>query len=227
MTAHTTPPTDDEIIEHARTAGLVEPEKAPAFVAAFQAEQERRTQMSALGITSEEAAANVTANMPVLATAGLPAETSETTHQGPDPFYGGLSTHVGTREKCTAPDCGPLDPEDELRDAVLDLEALSEAAHGDTWRIAREQETHPKGDGSFHVIGIEPVDGDADIVVFQDTDISEEDAAYIAAMGPNVGHLLANLLHEIAEDSGPELDNRQAIHQAAHKLATTINNRPQ
>ncbi|MET9055257.1 hypothetical protein ABZW50_29330 [Streptomyces bacillaris] len=152
--------------------------------------------------------------------------TDAITHQGPDPFYGGLSTHVGTREKCTAPDCGPRGPEDEIRDAVLDLEALHEAAHGDTWRVAREQDTHPEGDGSYNTIGIEPVDGDADIVVFQDPDISEEDAAYIAAMSPRVGRLLANLLHEIAEDWGPGLDNRQAIHQAAHKLATAINNRP-
>ncbi|WP_128817991.1 hypothetical protein [Streptomyces sp. S063] len=147
----------------------------------------------------------------------------ETTHEGPDPFYGGLSTHVGTREKCTAPDCGPLDPEDEIRDAVLDLEALHEAAHGTSWRVAREDED--VYDTSCRAIGIEPTDHDD--LVFQAESITDEDAAYIAAMGPNVGRLLANLLHEIAEDHGPGLDNRQAIHQAAHKLATTINNRPQ
>ncbi|MGW5989492.1 hypothetical protein ACWFRT_13945 [Streptomyces anulatus] len=152
--------------------------------------------------------------------------TDTITHQGPHPEHGGLETHIGTRDNCSGPDCGPLDPDDEIRDAVLDLEALHEAAHGDTWRVAREQDTHPESDGSYNIIGIEPTDGDADSIVFQDPDISEEDAAYIAAMGPNVGRLLAGLLHEIAEDWGPGLNNRQAIHQAAHKLATAISNRP-
>ncbi|KPL31147.1 hypothetical protein JI76_18285 [Streptomyces anulatus] len=153
--------------------------------------------------------------------------TDHTTHQGPHPDHGGLTTHVGVRENCTGPDCGPRDPEDEIREAVLDLEALHTAACGTSWRVARERDTHPEGDGSYNTIGIEPTDGDADIVVFQDPDIAEEDAAYIAAMAPETGRLLANLLHEIAEDWGPELDNRQAIQEAAHKLATTINNRPQ
>ncbi|NEB57622.1 hypothetical protein G3I48_35915 [Streptomyces griseus] len=145
----------------------------------------------------------------------------ETTHQGPDPFYGGLSTHVGTREKCTAPDCGPLDPEDEIRDAVLDLEAhLDEPeltkdpwlsmCHGDRLvHAGPDHENHPP----IRVVD-EPMSNGAN-------------ADYIALMHPGVGRLLANLLHEIAEDCGPEPDNRQAIHQAAHKLATTINNRPQ
>ncbi|MFE2112015.1 hypothetical protein ACFXAY_01295 [Streptomyces microflavus] len=155
------------------------------------------------------------------------SDRAETTHQGPHPDHSGLTTHIGTRDTCTGPDCGPRNPDDEIREAVLDLEGLYIAAYGDTWRIAREQETHPEGDGSFNIIGIEPVDGDADIVVFQADDIAEEDAAYIAAMGPNVGRLVANLLHEIAEDWGPELDNRKAIQQAAHSLATAINNRPQ
>ena len=154
-----------------------------------------------------------------------PAPQPEVTHQGPHPDHGGLTTHVGTRENCSGPDCGPCDPELEIRDAVLDLEALHTAAYGTSWRIAREQDTHPEGDGSHNTIGIEPVDGDADIVIFQDPDISEEDAAYIAAMDPETGHLLANLLHEIAEDWGPGLDNRQAIQEAARKLARKINSR--
>ncbi|MFG2277557.1 hypothetical protein ACGFNQ_02565 [Streptomyces asoensis] len=153
-----------------------------------------------------------------------PAPQPEVTHQGPHPDHGGLTTHVGTRENCSGPDCGPRDPEDEIRDAVLDLEALSEAAYGTSWRIVREEED--VYDTSCRAIGIEPTDGDADIVVFQADDIAEEDAAYIAAMDPETGHLLANLLHEIAEDWGPELDNRQAIQEAAHKLAHKINNRP-
>jgi len=148
------------------------------------------------------------------------------THQGPHPEYGGLETHVGTREQCSGPDCGPPDAEDEIREAVLNLEALHTAAHGTNWRVAQERDTHPEGDGSYSVIGIEPADDDADMVVFQDPEIREEDAAYIAAMDPETGRLLADLLHEIAEDCGPELDNRQAIQEAARKLAHEINHRP-
>jgi hypothetical protein len=144
------------------------------------------------------------------------------THQGPHPEHGGLETHIGTRETCSGPDCGPLDPEDEIREAVLDLEALHTAAHGDTWRVAREEED--VYDTSCPAIGIEPTDHDD--LVFQAESITEEDAAYIAAMGPETGRLLADLLHEIAEDWGPELDNRQAVQEAARKLAHQINNRP-
>ncbi|WP_228994356.1 hypothetical protein [Streptomyces sp. DH8] len=148
--------------------------------------------------------------------------TETLTHQGPHPEHGGLETHIGTRDNCSGPDCGPRDPDDEIRDAVLDLEALHEAAHGNTWRVVREEED--VFDASCRAIGIEPTD--SNLLVFQAESITEEDAAYIAAMGPNVGRLLADLLHEIAEDWGPELDNRQAIHQVAHKLAIAINNRP-
>ncbi|MFD8687810.1 hypothetical protein [Streptomyces sp. NPDC059651] len=149
----------------------------------------------------------------------------ETTHQGPHPDHGGLTTHVGTRENCSGPDCGPPDPEEEIREAVLDLEALHTAAYGNTWRIAREQEdTHPESDGSLRPIGIEPTDDDADIVVFQADDIAEEDAAYIAAMDPETGRLLANLLHEIAEDMTSS--TLTPVQEAARKLANKINNRP-
>jgi hypothetical protein len=149
--------------------------------------------------------------------------TTNPTHQGPHPEHGGLETHVGTREQCSGPDCGPLDPEDEIREAVLDLEVLHTAAHGSSWRVAREQDTHPDGDGSYRTIGIEPTDGDADIVIFQDDDISEDDAAYIAAMGPDIGSLLADLLHEIAEDM--TTSTLTPIQEAARKLAHKINNR--
>ncbi|MFE5996731.1 hypothetical protein ACFQ6C_07535 [Streptomyces sp. NPDC056454] len=151
------------------------------------------------------------------------AETAqpETTHQGSHPDHGGLTTHLGTRENCSGPDCGPRDPEDEIRDAVLDLEAhldepeLTKApwlsmCHGDRLvHAGPDHENHPP----IRVVD-EPMSNGAN-------------ADYIALMHPGVGRLLANLPHEIAEDCGPEPDNRQAIHQAAHKLATTINNRPQ
>ncbi|MEU5660135.1 hypothetical protein ABZ802_31630 [Streptomyces sp. NPDC047737] len=146
------------------------------------------------------------------------------THQGPHPEHGGLETHVGTREQCSGPDCGPPDPEDEIREAVLDLEALHAAANGTSWLVARERDTHPEGDGADYVISVEPTDGDADTVVFQDNDIAEEDAAYIAAMGPDIGRLLADLLHEIAEDMTSSA--LTPVQEAARKLAHQINNRP-
>ncbi|MER5677394.1 hypothetical protein ACFWZZ_00505 [[Kitasatospora] papulosa] len=196
MTDHTIPPPDDEFMEHERAIGH-------AVLLGYARKQ------SAMTAKIRQA-----------------AEQPETTHQGPHPDHGGLTTHVGTRENCSGPDCGPRDPEDEIRDAVLDLEALHTAANGTSWQVAREQDTHPEGDGAHHVIGIEPTDGDAYTVVFQDLDIAEEDAAYIAAMDPETGYLLTKLLHEIAEDCGPKLDNRQAIHEAARNLAHKINNRP-
>ncbi|MFF3092307.1 hypothetical protein [Streptomyces cyaneofuscatus] len=186
-----------------------------------EAAKEHQAQPPMPGITSEEAGANVTAAVPVIAAAGLSAESPETTHQGPHPDHGGLTTHIGTRDTCSAPDCGLRDPEDEIRDAVLDLEAhLDEPeltkdpwlsmCHGDRLvHAGPDHENHPP----IRVVD-EPMSNGAN-------------ADYIALMHPGVGRLLANLLHEIAEDSGPELDNRQTIHQAAHKLATTINNRPQ
>lgn len=150
--------------------------------------------------------------------------TNEVTHQGPHPEHGGLETHVGTRENCSGPDCGPLDPEDEIREAVLGLEALHTAAHGTSWRVARERDTHPEGDGADYVIGVEPTDGDADTVIFQDDDIAEKDAAYIAAMGPDIGSLIADLLHEIAEDMTTSV--LTPVQEAARKLAHQINHRP-
>ncbi|MER8083807.1 hypothetical protein ABTZ57_01260 [Streptomyces sp. NPDC094048] len=34
---------------------------------------------------------------------------AEATHAGPDPSHGGLTTHRGTRENCSGPDCGPTE----------------------------------------------------------------------------------------------------------------------
>lgn len=36
-------------------------------------------------------------------------EQPEATHEGPDPSHGGLTTHRGTRENCSGPDCGPAE----------------------------------------------------------------------------------------------------------------------
>ncbi|MDT0432780.1 hypothetical protein [Streptomyces salyersiae] len=80
MNTQPTPPSDAELIEHARTVGMVEPEKAPEFVAAFRAHVEERSAAAGTqpvplldGITAEEAAANIAANTPALAATGRPA----------------------------------------------------------------------------------------------------------------------------------------------------------
>ncbi|MER7726415.1 hypothetical protein [Streptomyces sp. NPDC096323] len=54
-------PSDAELIEHARTAGWHEPEKAPEFVAAYRAHVEQQSAAVA-ALTAEEATANATAN---------------------------------------------------------------------------------------------------------------------------------------------------------------------
>lgn len=138
------------------------------------------------------------------------------THQGPHPDHGGLTTHIGARENCSAPDCGPPDPEEEIREAVLVLEAHLDdpeltkgpwlsTCHGD--RLIHARPDHDKHQ-PIRVVD-EPMSNGAN-------------ADYIALMHPGVGRLLVELLHEIAEDWGLKLDPRQAIQQAAHKIATSI-----
>lgn len=76
------------------------------------------------------------------------------THQGPHPEHGGLETHVGTREQCSGPDCGPLDPEDEIREAVLDLDQVLDdpEAAGLTLIDPRDPETGRLLVGLLHEI---------------------------------------------------------------------------
>lgn len=100
-------------------------------------------------------------------------------HQGPDPEYGGMTTHVGTRENCSAPDCGPLDAEDVIREAVLNLDSI----------LGDQQPTSP---------------------ILANPQVRE------------IGRLLGDLLHEIAEDMDPKA--LTPVQEAAHKLATTIHN---
>lgn len=38
-----------------------------------------------------------------------PIAAATATHEGPDPSHGGLTTHRGTRENCSGPDCGPAE----------------------------------------------------------------------------------------------------------------------
>ncbi|WP_329219203.1 hypothetical protein [Streptomyces microflavus] len=78
MNTQPTPASDAELIEHARTAGWHEPEKAPEFVAAFRTHVEKQSAASGTrpvpplyGVTAEEAAANLTVNVPVLAAVGI------------------------------------------------------------------------------------------------------------------------------------------------------------
>lgn len=122
----------------------------------------------------------------------------------------------------------PANPSSELRQAADDLEALHTAATGTSWLIAREQDTHPEGDGAHYVIGIEPTDGDPDSIVFQDPEISEEDAAYIAAIGPDIAtHLVQLMRHEAAWFELPEAANDpKANDNDLLSIAHKINNRP-
>ncbi|NEA19839.1 hypothetical protein [Streptomyces halstedii] len=129
MNTQPTPPSDAELIEHARTVGMVEPERAPEFVAAFRAQVEERSAAAGTqpvplldGITAEEAAANIAANAPALAATGL-------THQGPHPEYGYLETHRGRLDECSGPDCGP-DPERAYWQAIADALNAVEATGG-------------------------------------------------------------------------------------------------
>ncbi|MFD8970505.1 hypothetical protein ACFV0C_36885 [Streptomyces sp. NPDC059568] len=52
-------------------------------------------------------------------------ERPEATHEGPSPSHGGLTTHRGTRDTCTGPDCGPTSPAAELRQAADNPETQS------------------------------------------------------------------------------------------------------
>ncbi|MFE7128921.1 hypothetical protein [Streptomyces sp. NPDC057617] len=114
----------------------------------------------------------------------------------------------GTGDYC--PKCKPkaANPADELRQAANDLEALLTAAHGTTWRVARERNTHPEGDGAPQTIGIEPAEKcceyDCDVIV--QGEISDEDASYIAAMHPGIGHHLVQLLRSTADNHQTERD---------------------
>jgi hypothetical protein len=112
-------------------------------------------------------------------------------------------------------------PAGELDQAANDLEALHTAAYGTIWRIAREEED---AYSENRAIGIEPADGDADIVVFQADDIAEEDAAYIAAMGPNIAQHLVQLLRDEAVRN--RMDVQTAATQFALSIARLINSRP-
>lgn len=54
------------------------------------------------------------------------------THEGPDPTHGGLTTHRGTRENCSGPDCGPTDEQRLTVDSITSdaLDALYDRAEG-------------------------------------------------------------------------------------------------
>ncbi|KIF67579.1 hypothetical protein HY68_01350 [Streptomyces sp. AcH 505] len=129
------------------------------------------------------------------------------------------------------PTCKPT-PAAELRQAADDLEALVTAAHGTSWAVARTRDDHPEGDGAEYAVGIHPVDQDGtsddDLeVIFQDDDISEEDANYIAAVGPNLGGLIVQLLRDAAENVDATNGRVEtSTTELAQDIARLINNRP-
>lgn len=129
------------------------------------------------------------------------------------------------------PTCKPT-PAAELRQAADDLEALVTAAHGTSWAVARTRDDHPEGDGAEYAVGIHPVDQDGTSddnleVIFQDDDISEEDANYIAAVGPNLGGLIVQLLRDAAENVDATNGRVEtSTTELAQDIARLINNRP-
>lgn len=102
MNTQHTPPSNAELIEHARAVGMVEPERAPEFVAAFRAHVEERSAAAGTrpvplldGITAEEAAANVAANAPALTATGRPAAEEQPAPAMPgDLFTAGAIRHA-------------------------------------------------------------------------------------------------------------------------------------
>lgn len=129
------------------------------------------------------------------------------------------------------PACKPAEtsPADELRKAADSLEALVAAAHGTAWGVARTQDTHPEGDGAMHVIGVEHQIGDSDSeLIFQDEEVSEEDAAYIAAMHPGMGAALVKLMRDMADWLEQLADPEDADISGGQTLAIArlINARP-
>lgn len=56
---------------------------------------------------------------------------AEPTHEGADPAHGGLTTHRGTREQCSGPDCGPVEEQPAAR------RVLTEAEYETTWKATR------------------------------------------------------------------------------------------
>ncbi|MFI7563822.1 hypothetical protein ACIBVM_18530 [[Kitasatospora] papulosa] len=106
---------DADLIEHARTVGMVEPERAPEFVAAYRAHVE------------QQSAAHAAPAVPQLADVEEQQRTAEPTHQGPHPEYGHLETHRGRVEDCSGPDCGP-DPERACWQTIADALNAANAA---------------------------------------------------------------------------------------------------
>ncbi|MFF1416530.1 hypothetical protein [Streptomyces sp. NPDC058280] len=137
----------------------------------------------------------------------------------------------------TAPVEDARNPADELRQAADDLAALLAVAHGSTWRVARERNTHPEGDGALQTIGIEPAEKccEYDCEVIVQGEISDEDASYIAAMSPSVGSHLVELLRTEAavsadiQEQSPELtlDQLASMSHGPLAIARAINSRPQ
>lgn len=244
MTDQTTSPADDEIIEHARAVGLVEPAKAPAFLAAFKAEQERRATETTyqgpecvpveddsptgqkypcgLGVycdscgtefrgdfivtdtmtkperlevvrthvrttlrwqcdaggdfcescaerrraAAEHPCTDLRHTGPIRAQLGCNGPDPAETHQGPHPEHGGLETHVGTRDTCSGPDCGPIEP--DFYQAGHTYAAAENPLYA--WRFRCDTvTTHPE-DGERTALGWRYFNGQWDAIAYGEGD---------------------------------------------------------
>lgn len=113
-----------------------------------------------------------------------------------------------------------MTPADEIRNAAARLRDFIAPMKSKSWSVARERCDGPEGDGSLQAIGVEPIDGPHDFeIIFQDDDIEETVAEYIAAMDPEVGLLLAEWLQETVESLGSSSHPARQEFMAPHALA--------
>ncbi|MFJ2017226.1 hypothetical protein [Streptomyces nodosus] len=115
---------------------------------------------------------------------------AQPTHEGPDPSHGGLTTHRGTREQCSGPDCGPIEPEQPADDAhpceLCDVVKPSAYAlhdhmsnvHPDQFEAWRDRQQPARSALATAVILPHPSDPDDVIVEAASSGISKAVVAY-------------------------------------------------
>lgn len=90
----------------------------------------------------------------------------EVTHQGPHPEHGGLETHIGTRDTCSGPDCGPTEP--DFYQAGHTYTAAENPLYA--WRFRCDTvTTHPE-DGERTALGWRYFNGQWDAIAYGEDD---------------------------------------------------------
>lgn len=153
-------PSDAELIEHARTVGMVEPERAAEFVAAFRAQVEERSAAAGTqpvplldGITAEEAAANITVNAPALAATG---------HMAAAGFARGIAQAAIARpdveEQPAQAVPGDLFTEAAIRHSALTAgaDAVKAMAERNPWKTVADADALLRRMAAFHTTAEQP-----------------------------------------------------------------------